>query len=89
MKKIFLSLAIGLVFLTSCTEQERARHFGGTVTINVEPGQKVMMATWKGDDLFYMIEPMEESYEPTTKTLVESSSYGVLESKIIFIESKN
>ena len=88
MKKIFLSLAICLVALTSCTEQERARNFGGTVKIQVEPGQKVMMATWKGDDLFYMVEPMEDGYVPQTNQLIESSSWGVLESEIIFIESK-
>lgn len=47
-----------------------------------------MMATWKGDDLFYMIEDMDSTYIPKNKELIENSSYGVLESKIIFIESK-
>lgn len=74
--------------LTSCTEQERARQFGGTVKIQVEPGQKVMMATWKNNDLFYMVEPMEDDYIPKTKKLVESSSWRVMESEIIFIETK-
>jgi hypothetical protein len=34
------------------------------------------------------MEPMEEGYTPTDKMFVESSSYGVLESKIIFKEKR-
>lgn len=89
MKKILIILicVVGMV-LTSCTEQQRVRNFGGTMTINVEPGQEVMMATFKGEDLFYMTRPMTEDYVPTTKKLVESSSFGILESEVIFKESK-
>ena len=89
MKKILIILicVVGMV-LASCTEQQRVRNFGGTMTINVEPGQEVMMATFKGEDLFYMTRPMSEDYVPTTKKLVESSSFGILESEVIFKESK-
>ena len=38
--------------------------------------------------LFYFMEPMEEGYTPNEKMFVESSSYGVLESKIIFKEKR-
>lgn len=90
MKKMFLILSvIVLMFISvSCTEQQRVRNFGGTMTIDVEPGQEIMMATFKGEDLFYMTRPMSEDYVPTTKKLVESSSFGVLESTVIFKESK-
>ena len=89
MKKIltFISLVICICCI-SCTEQERARQFGGTATIDVEPGYRVMMATWKGDDLFYMVEEMPSDYEPHDKMLIESSSYGLIESKTIFKESR-
>lgn len=58
------------------------------MTVKLEPGQKLMMATWKENSLFYLTEPMEESYHPKTKTFQENSSYGMLETKVIFIESK-
>ena len=64
------------------------RAFGGTITIDVPSGYKVTSATWKEADLFYFMEQMEEGYEPTTKMFVESSAWGVLESKIIFKETK-
>lgn len=91
MKKIVLSaiVAVSLVFgLSSCTENRRARVFGGTATINVEKGKKVMMATWKDEGIFYMVEDMEEGYVPHDKMLIESSSFGVIESKVVFKESR-
>lgn len=87
MKK-FLFAICAVLALSACTENQRARQFGGTATIQVPKGQKVMMATWKGDDLFYMTEPMDSAYVPTTKTFSESSSWGILESTVKFIESR-
>lgn len=66
MKK-FIILAVIALTLSSCTENQRARTFGGTATINVEKGKKVMMATWKDEDLFYMVEDMEPDYVPHNK----------------------
>ena len=91
MKKIIISIVIAISILfgaSSCTENQRARTFGGTSTIQVEKGKKVMMATWKGEDLFYMVEDMEDDYVPHNKELIESSSWGVIESKVIFKESR-
>lgn len=88
MKRLFFITAIiSLLSLTSC-EQYVARKFGGNVDIKVEKGYKVTSATWKENDLFYFIEPMEEGYQPKVKKFIESSNVGVLESKVIFIESK-
>lgn len=88
MKRLFFIIAIiGLLSLTSC-EQYVARNFGGDVDITVEKGYKVTSATWKEDAIFYFIEPMEEDYKPKVKKFIESSNYGVLESKVIFIERK-
>lgn len=84
---VFISL-IGLLSLTSCTKNIRTRRFGGTLDINVEKSYKVTSATWKENALFYFIEPMEENYQPKVKKFIESSSYGILESEVIFIESK-
>lgn len=87
MKKVFIVLA-SIFILASCTENQRTRTFGGNMTINLPKGQKLIMATWKNEDLFYLLEPMEENYSPRVKTLVEDSNWGVLESTITFIESK-
>lgn len=54
----------------------------------VEPGQKVMIATFKGNNLFYMTEPMDSGYIPKTKILHEKSGRGIIESKVKFVERR-
>ena len=66
----------------------RARTLGGDMTIHLKAGEKLMMATWKGEDLFYLTEPMEEGYVPKVKFFYENSSYGVLETTVKFVESR-
>ena len=78
----------GMISLSSCTENQRTRRLGGDMTIRLKPGEKLMMATWKGSSLFYLTEPMEEGYEPKTKTFYEDSSYGVFQTTVKFIESR-
>lgn len=89
MKKyfIFIIALISIAFI-GCTENQRARTFGGSMTVELPKGQKLMMATWKEDNLYYLLEPMEDNYTPKTKKFVESSSWGVLESTVTFIESR-
>ena len=87
MKKLIL-LALTALVMAGC-EQFVARKAGGTLTIKLESGQKLIEATWKGTDLWYLTEPMDSDYKPKTKVFQENSMYGVLEGKVIFVESKN
>lgn len=87
MKKIMFALTLGFI-LMSCTSNIRARHYGGSMTINLPAGQELMEATWKDNNLYYLTRPMTPDYVPVTKTLQESSSWGVMESTVIFIETR-
>lgn len=87
MKKLFIAVA-SVFILASCTENQRARNYGGNMTVTLPKGQKLIMATWKNADLFYLTEPMEDNYIPKNKIFQESSNWGVLESTITFIESR-
>ena len=86
MKKI-LFILMTVFCLISC-DQYISRNFGGTTTIKLEKGQKLVEATWKESDLWYLVEPMDSDYIPKTKEFIESSTVGVMEGKVIFIESK-
>ena len=83
MKKIIL-----LLTFTGCTRQMMTREWGGKMEINLPAGQELMMATWKDNDLFYLTRPMSPDYTPVTKTFQESSSFGIMESTVYFIESR-
>ena len=88
MKKFLICLiALCAVCMVSC-ENYRTRNWGGTMTINVEPGYKVTNATFKGDEIWYFVEPMDSTYVPKQKKFVEKSKYGALEGTIIFNETK-
>ena len=84
---IIILIAFSLFWIL-LPENTVARKLGGTLEIEVDPGQKVMMATFKDSDLFYMTEPMDSSYIPTVKTLHEKSKYGIIETKVKFIETR-
>ena len=89
MKKLLLVVCLIAAFaLTSCTENERVRRFGGEMTIDLPAGEKLMMATWKENNVFYLTEPMEEDYQPKTKFFREASSYGVLDTTVKFVEHR-
>ena len=86
-KKILFTLALIFTFI-SCTENSISRKLGGTMTVNLPKGEKLVMATWKETSLFYLTEPMDSSYVPKTKIFREDSSWGLVESKVLFIESR-
>lgn len=87
MKK-YLFLLFALVAMCSCTQNQMARSYGGKMTIELPKGEKLVNATWKEANLFYLTEPMEEGYVPKSKKFRESSNFGVWESEITFVESR-
>ena len=87
MKKLIL-IIVALICMCSCTEQIRTRQFGGEMTINLPAGQELMMVTWKDSELFYLTRPMSDDYIPVKKTFQESSSWGVIESTVYFVETR-
>lgn len=87
MKKFFV-IALTATLFASCTSNQMARQWGGVQTINVPANQKLIQATWKEDDLWYLTEPMDSGYQPHDKILQESSSWGVNEGAVIFKETR-
>lgn len=87
MKRI-LFILMTILFFISCTENQMARKFGGTAEIKLPRGEKLLMVTWKETNLFYLTEPMDSNYIPKTKIFREDSNFGLIESKVVFIESR-
>lgn len=90
MKKKILSviLVITLVISVCGCKQTIARDFGGDITIELEPNQKLEMITWKDADLWYLTRPMTANDIAETHVFQESSTYGVMEGTVTIIESK-
>lgn len=83
-----VAIVAAIIILCSCTKQMVTRNFGGSSEIKLEKGQRLVEMTWKNDDLWILTEPMDSDYVPKTKVFYESSSFGILEGKIVVIEAK-
>jgi hypothetical protein len=81
MNKLLLICLLGLL-ASGCTENARTRNFGGSSTQNLPVGQKLVNVTWKSVDLWVLTRPMREG------EVAENSSFGVMQGKIIFVETK-
>jgi uncharacterized lipoprotein YehR (DUF1307 family) len=84
----FVIVVIVSIMMIGCTDNYRAKHYGGTMKIDLEPSQKLVDVTWKGNSLWYMTKPMSETDIAETYTFKEESGFGLVEGKVIFIESK-
>jgi uncharacterized lipoprotein YehR (DUF1307 family) len=90
MKRVmqFAIIIITSIMLIGCTSNERAKHFGGSMTIKLDRGQKLVDVTWKESSLWYMTKPMREGDEAETYSFKEDSSYGIMQGTVIFVETK-
>lgn len=90
MKKILLGCLVmtSIIALTGCTEQNRAKNFGGSMTMELEPNRKLEMVTWKDSDLWILTKPMTEDDVAETYIFHEDSSYGIMEGSITIKEIK-
>jgi len=69
-----------------CTENERAKNFGGTMTVALDCGQMLYDVSLDGYAFWYATRPFPEGYEPTTYTFKEESSFDLMQGKVIIRE---
>lgn len=75
-----------ILLFTSCTKNARSRNYGGTSNIDLPTGQKLVTATWKEANLWYLTRPAKEGETPEVLTLQESSNLGIMQGKVVFKE---
>jgi uncharacterized lipoprotein YehR (DUF1307 family) len=78
MKKIFV-IAIATLSLVSCTENERARRFGGVEEVDLKPNEVVLNVTWKGNEMWICTKDTSTNIT----YFREKSSWGVMEGTVI------
>jgi hypothetical protein len=88
MKTLILAAAFAVLSLTSCTENSRAKAWGGTATVDLAPNTKLIGATWKDAELWYLTRPMRADEVAETSSLIEQSNFGLVEGKVVFKETK-
>jgi len=84
MKKILIGLLLLLTvsITSSCTENNIAKNYGGTMNIELKAGDKLLEATWKNDDLWILTRERRDGEAIETYKFSENSSFGVWEGTI-------
>lgn len=79
MKKLVILLGLSLALL-SCTDNIRARRYGGTEEVKLPQNCVFINSTWKESELWITVEDTltNQFY------MYEKSSLGLMEGKIIF-----
>jgi hypothetical protein len=80
MKRFYFILILVATIMTGCTDNQRAKAFGGTMTVNLEENEVLVNATWKEAQLWILVK------DTTTNQLEfrEYSSFGLVEGKVVF-----
>ena len=80
-------IALGLTLL-ACTENQRSKSFGGSMTVKVPCDQVVFDVTWKEENLWYATQPAGQGWRPENKHFTEYSSFGMIEGEVVLVESR-
>ncbi len=65
----------------------QAKNWGGTQTIQLPANTKLVNATWKDSEMWYLTRPMRKDEKPEEHVFHEQSNFGLLEGTIVFKES--
>lgn len=77
---------IVFLFLCGCTDNMMARNYGGVVTVDLPRRTRLVTATWKDNNLWYLVRPKAPNEPVGEYVFVEDSSFGALEGKVVFKE---
>lgn len=84
--KLLIPLVLSTVLLVGCTENVRSKGWGGTMTVKLPANQKLVNATWKESELWYLTRQRHSNEVVDTYTFQEKSSFGMVEGTVIFVE---
>ena len=77
-----------LLTLLACTDNQRAKASGGSMSVQIPCDQQVFDVTWKGEDLWYATQPAPSGWTPQTKRFTEYSSYGMIQGEVTLTERR-
>lgn len=85
--KIFIALVMSLMIFSGCN-QSVTKNLGGSMTITLEPNQKLEEITWKDDSIWYLTRPMTENDIAETHTFQQQTDFGIFEGTLTIVETK-
>ena len=88
-KRVVIALtAISMVVMSLTGCQSVTKNYGGEMTVNLEPNQKLEEITWKDDSLWSLTRPMTDEDVAETHIFRQQKDFGVFEGTVTIVESK-
>jgi len=84
---LFVVVIIITLLLFGCTENKRAKTFGGTSTIDLPKDTKLITVTWKGEQIWYLTRERRVNEPIESYRFKEESSYGFIQGTVILKEN--
>lgn len=83
MKKLIVIMLFALIgSLWACTQNQRARAFGGTANIKFPCGKKLVNVTFKQDNLWLLTRDLRSDDKIESYEFNEDSSWGIFEGTV-------
>lgn len=79
MKKALLAITILFTIITGCTDNQRARKYGGKEELELKPNEVLMNITWKESNMWVLTKDTITNI----KYFRESSNWGVWQGEIM------
>ncbi len=76
---LIVGVFIILLITSGCTENDRAKNWGGTMNISIPAGEEFVNATWKDADLWIIT---RDKANPNKFYMHESSNFGIMEGTV-------
>lgn len=83
---VFIVLMAGLLVFTGCNSQYAARKFGGTTTVLLPAGKKIVNVTWKDSHLWYLMRPKHVGETAEVWEFHEDALFGMLNGTVLLKE---
>lgn len=76
-----------IAMVVGCTANTRAKEFGGSMSVNLDEGKRLVNVTWKESELWLLTRTTRVTNDPpSTYTLQEKSGLGWVEGRVTIIE---
>lgn len=87
-KKLLSILLLGIIIISTIGCNISARQFGGSMTVDLPKGKKLIECTWKENSLWYLTRDMKENDIEEIYEFKEDSQWGAIEGTVTIKEHK-
>lgn len=79
-------LVAAYLITVGCTQNQLAKHYGGTAVINLPVNAQLTSVTFKDANIWVLMKQRPVGQKPEIHTFKEYSNFGALEGTVIFQE---